>query len=203
MHLADGVALWERYNRSGLTGLVGVDTFVVSYESIVEDPMGHLETLASWLGDLEQFARLAPHWDPSRAAASISPRLRHQQSSGDPEPLLGEHQDLVEQLDSLDGPHRPLTSPPTGAESAWTTALLDDRRHIGLLRTTVTEYEALLDTGRREAKRLHAELDGARIELANMHRLYERMRASTSWRVTRPLRQVASLKNREGTAPGD
>ncbi len=162
MHLADGVALWERYNRSGLTGLVGVDTFVVSYESIVEDPVGRLENLASWLGDLGQFARLAPHWDPSKAAASISPRLRHQQTFSDPELLLGEHQDLVEQLDALDGPHRPLTSPPSGAESAWTTALLDDRRQIGLLRTTVTEYEALLRTGRREAERLHAELDGAR-----------------------------------------
>ena len=37
-HLADGVALWERYNRSGLAGLTGVNTFVTRYESIVEDP---------------------------------------------------------------------------------------------------------------------------------------------------------------------
>jgi hypothetical protein len=197
------VALWERYNRSGLAGLVGVDTYVIRYESIVEDPVGQLETLAAWLGDLEQFARLAPHWDPSRAAASISPRLRHQQASDDPELLLDEHRELVEHLDSIDGSHRPLRSPPPGAESAWTTALLDDRRQIGLLRTTVTDYEALIDTGRRENERLGAELDGARAELASMHRLYERVRGSTSWRVTRPLRQMASLKSRKGTAPGD
>ena len=48
--LADGVALWERYNRSGLAGLIGVDTFVTRYESIVEDPLGRLGALASWLG---------------------------------------------------------------------------------------------------------------------------------------------------------
>jgi hypothetical protein len=203
MALADGVALWERYNRSGLAGLVGVDTFVIRYESIVEDPVGQMETLATWLGDLEQFARLAPHWDPSRAADSISPQLRHQQASDEPDLLLDEHRELVEHLDSIDGSHRPLRSLPTGAESAWTTALLNDRRQIGLLRTTVTEYEALIDAGRREAERLGAELDGARTELANMHRLYERMQASTSWRLTRPLRQVASLKNREGNGPED
>jgi hypothetical protein len=35
LHLADGVALWDRYNRCGLAGLVGVDTYVTRYESIV------------------------------------------------------------------------------------------------------------------------------------------------------------------------
>ena len=59
-HLADGVALWERYNRSGLAGLIGVDTFVTRYESIVEDPLGRLGALASWLGSLPQFSALRP-----------------------------------------------------------------------------------------------------------------------------------------------
>jgi hypothetical protein len=31
--------------------------------------------------------------------------------------------------------------------------------------------------------------------------MYERMKASTSWRITRPLRQVIALKNRKGTRP--
>ena len=99
LHLADGVALWERYNRSGLSSLVGVDTFVIAYESIVEDSLAKLGELARWLGDLPQFAAYAPHWDLAKASASISPQLRRQQTSGESELLLGEHRQLVEHLE--------------------------------------------------------------------------------------------------------
>ena len=47
--------------------------------------------------------------------------------------LLDEHRRLIEDLESLDGPHRPLTSAPPGAESPWTTALLDDRHQLAVL----------------------------------------------------------------------
>ncbi len=207
MHLADGVALWERYNRSGLAGLVGVDTFVTTYESIVEDPLGQLGDLASWLGDLPQFAPHAPHWDLAHAAASISPRLRRQQATGDEELLLDEHHQLVEHLDSLDGPHRPLTVLPPGAESPWTTALLDDRHQATVLRDTLAEHvvaaEALAVEVAQRLKIARLQLEGARTELADMHQLYEDMRASTSWRVTRPLRQVVALRGRKGTSSVD
>jgi hypothetical protein len=203
MALADGVALWERYNRSGLAGLVGVDTFVTTYESMVEDPLGRLGALATWLGDLPQFAPHAPHWDLARAAASVSPRLRRQQATGDEELLLDEHRQLVEHLDSLDGPHRPLTVLPPGAESAWTTALLDDRRQATVLRDTLAEHvvaaEALAVDVAQRLKTARLQLEGARTELAGMHQLYEDIRASTSWRVTRPLRQVVAVKSRKGT----
>jgi hypothetical protein len=36
-----------------------------------------------------------------------------------------------------------------------------------------------------------------------VYELYERMKGSTSWKVTRPLRQAAALKDRKGTAPAD
>jgi hypothetical protein len=52
-------------------------------------------------------------------------------------------------------------------------------------------------------KTARLQLEGARTELANMHRLYEDMRASTSWRVTRPLRQAVALKNRKGSTSAD
>src|ERR1700723_2634758 len=38
MHLADGLALWERYNRAALMNLAGVNTFVCNYEAVVRDP---------------------------------------------------------------------------------------------------------------------------------------------------------------------
>ena len=133
--------------------------------------------------------------------ASISPQLRRQQDSGDEELLLEEHRRLVEHLESLEGPHRPLTISPPDTESAWTTALLDDRRHATVLRDTLAEHvvaaEALaVDVGQR-LKTARLQLEGARTELANMYQLYEDMRASTSWRVTRPLRQAVALKNRK------
>jgi hypothetical protein len=223
MHLADGVALWERYNRTGLAGLAGIDTFVTRYEWIVEDPEGQLGTLAAWLGDLAQFAAHAPGWDLPHAVASVSPELRRQQPSGDRALLLDEQRQLVDHLRSLDGPHRPLASTPPGTESAWTTALLEDRRQRATLmregdalRRTVAEHEASakslavevaarMDSVHAETERLRAELavlEGTRAELADMHQLYERMQASTSWRVTRPLRRLASVKSERGTGSG-
>ena len=35
MHLADGIALWERYNRAALENLVGLNTFVCSYDCLL------------------------------------------------------------------------------------------------------------------------------------------------------------------------
>jgi hypothetical protein len=168
---------------------------------MVEDPLGRLGALATWLGDLPQFAPHAPHWDLAHAAASISPRLRRQQATGDEELLLDEHRQLVEHLDSLDGPHRPLTVLPPGAESAWTTALLDVRRQATVLRDTLAEHviaaEALAVDVAQRLKTARLQLEGARTELANMYQLYEDTLASTSWRVTRPLRQVVALKRRK------
>ncbi len=229
LHLADGVALWERYNRSGLAGLVGVDTFVTRYESIVEDPLGKLGDIAAWLGELPQFADHAPRWDLARAAAAVSPQLLRQQPSGDSELLLDEQRRLVEHLGSLDGGHRPLASSPPGAESPWTTALLADRQELAPLsierdelRQTVAAQEVAaieasgemqlvrgelqvvrgeLQAARGEIERQSADLESTRRDLAAMTELYEQMQASTSWRVTRPLRQVVAFKDRKGMPP--
>jgi hypothetical protein len=206
MALADGVALWERYNRAGLAGLAGLDTYVVRYESVVEDPAGQLGAVATWLGNLPQFAPHAPHWDLARAVASITPQLRRQQDSGDDDLLLAEHRRLVDHLESLEGAHGPLASPLPGAESAWTTALLADRRLATVLRDTLADHvaaaEALAEEVAQQMKTARLKLEGAKVELANMYTLYEGMKASTSWRVTRPIRQVVALRNRNSTASG-
>ena len=76
--LVDGLALWERYNRSALSGLIGVDTYVAQYESIVADPDRFVGDVAGWLGSLDQFAAHADQWDSDGAAASIDRSLLHQ-----------------------------------------------------------------------------------------------------------------------------
>ncbi len=208
-HLADGVALWERYNRSGLAGLIGVDTFVTRYEKIVEDPLGGMSALASWLGNLPQFAAHAPDWDLASAVASISPRLARQQASDGSDLLLDEQRRLMEQMENLEGPHQPLSSAPTGAESPWTTALLADRHQLSVLsrqRDTLREkvrlqwYEARGINAKVAA--LNGDLEHTRADLADVTEWYERMRDSTSWRITRPLRERPTLKGRKGSAPG-
>jgi hypothetical protein len=196
-HLADGVALWERYNRSGLAGLVGVDTFVTRYESIVEDPQGRLGELADWLGSLPQFATYAPHWDLEAAVASISPGLRRQQAT-DSDLLLDEQRQLIAQLNELQGPHRPLTSAPAGVESPWTTALLGDRHQLAALARQRDALRLQWHEDQGKLSILDAELQTTRGDLAELEELFQGMRASTSWRITRPLREGQAYLEQRG-----
>jgi hypothetical protein len=45
---------------------------------------------------------------------------------------------------------------------------------------------------------LNAELQTTRSDLAEMEELFERMRASTSWRITRPLREGQAYLEQRG-----
>jgi hypothetical protein len=209
MHLADGVALWERYNRSALSGLVGVDTFVTRYEDIVKDPTAELGALAKWLEGMPQFADYARSWDLAGAAASVSSELFRQRSTEDAGIMLPEQQELVRQLEDLEGPHRPLSSSPEGSESPWTEALLGDRHQLA---TLSRQREELRQTARRlwyeaegavshaqglqgEIDRLHTQIQILEDERTDVYELYEQMQASTSWRLTRPLRRIAELRS--------
>ena len=75
MDPALGVALWERYNRSALALLAGVDVFVVSYEHLQLDPRTVIGSVADWLGSLGQFDDLAASWDLDAALATLTGRL--------------------------------------------------------------------------------------------------------------------------------
>jgi hypothetical protein len=205
MHLADGVALWERYNQLGLAGLAGVDTFVTRYESIVEDPAGKLGELADWLGELPQFADRTAHWDRDAAVASISPQLLRQHAPDESEILLLQQNRLVEHLCSVEGSHRPLASSPLGAESPWTTAVLGDRHQLAVLslqrneaRKIVNEQKARAIEMSGEMAVARSEIEALRAELGGIHEVYEQMLGSTSWQVTRPLRQMSALRGRRG-----
>lgn len=202
MHLADGVALWERYNRCAIEGLLGVDTFVIRYEEVVEDPTEQLGAIANWLAGLPQFAELAPTWDLSSAVGSISMNLQRQQSAeGVDDLLLPEQEKLVRLLDTLAGPHRPFAASPDGLESAWTEAILRDRQQLAVL---YRQREELRETARRlwfeanaakeQSDRLRARIDVVQDEIVDMVDQYEHMQASTSWRLTRPLRRLAALR---------
>lgn len=178
MHFADGVAMWERYNRCALEHLAGVDTYVIKYESVLDDPPAVLTAIADWLSMLPQFAPHASQWDPEGAAAMITTSRSLEADVEDHDGLLlAQHRELMTRLSALEGGHRPLGPSSLMSESGWTTALLADRR--GSRTRELDKLEA-------ERIRLEAQLKDTRIAQDRLHR-------STSWRVTKPLRSLVSL----------
>lgn len=165
-HLADGIALWERYNRAALANLVGLDTFVCSYEALLSDPNKAMNTIADWLSALPQMADHANEWGREQSAASIVQVDSAPEQEVGNELLLPQHHDLARLLSSLEGGHLPLEAPSLASESDWTTALLAARNG-----SRTYEFQ---------------------IELQNTQLALDRLRESTSWRVTRPLRSVIS-----------
>ncbi len=168
MPAASGVALWERYNRTALDVLDGIDTYVCRYETFVDGPEASVDALAGWLGTLPQFAGAAAGWDRAAATASLKAPAAGRDAGSD-RLLLAEQRALAEQLAELEGGHRPLEAPALPPESAWTTALLAARR----------------GSRSRELDELEALLEARRVEL-------EHLRGSTSWRVTKPLRAATA-----------
>jgi hypothetical protein len=182
----EGLALWERYNRAAIEGLAGIDTYVQSYESVVGDRDWAIEGLVPWLSSLEQFDGEAQGWDTAAAAGAIVGELHHHpgDGSGDGEALLpAELQQLARRLSSLAGGHRPLGPEPLGLESPWTTSILRLRRELSGPKRELDATKDLLRITRHE---LESTKDG----MARLH-------ASTSWRITGPLRSLtAALESR-------
>jgi hypothetical protein len=166
LHLADGIALWERYNRAALGNLVGVNTFVCSYEAVSRDPATAMNAIADWLSSLPELSDKANQWHREKSAHSIVQDDSPEPDGAGSELLLPQHHELVLQLSSLEGGHLPLQVSPLASESGWTTALL--------------------------AARNGSKTHGLQVELQNKQLALDRLRDSTSWRVTKPLRSVIS-----------
>ena len=181
--LVDGLALWERYNRSALAGLIGVDTYVAQYESIVAEPGRFVADVAGWLGTLDQFTAHADQWDTKAATESIDRSLLHQsgdRQQGSEAIVADEQQHLVEQLSRLNGGHRPLEPAPMVDESPYTSAIIRLRREVAPLRAEVARLTR---------------------RLALSEETISNMRESTSWRVTKPVRSVVSRRHSPSDPP--
>ena len=166
MHLADGIALWERYNRAALLNLVGLNTFVCSYEAVVRDPTTALHDITDWMTALPQLSSIRNRWDVKKAADSIDTNEPSREQDADSEILLAQHHELALRLSQLEGGHLPLNDSTLAGESNWTTALLSARSG-----SRTREFQ---------------------IELQNKQHELDQLRDSMSWRATKPLRSVMS-----------
>ncbi len=92
--------------------------------------------------------------------------------------VLREQRELVEYLTEAAGGHRPFLPAPLGPESAWTTSLLRLRQELSGPRRELDATKDRLRIARKE-------LESTKAGLANL-------RASTSWRVTAPLRTLTT-----------
>jgi hypothetical protein len=221
--MADGLALWENYNRAAASGLQGIDTYVLDYSSVVEDPRTALAGLAEWLRGLDQFQPWSATWDIDGAAASIDGGLRHQtaETSGRAVDLPADPEPVVDWLVASAGGNAPLTSEPGAPMSVWPEVVMATRRRQ-------TEYRKLLEIQERESKgeldrseevratleallrnrenqlaTLRHELNGERMKYEGVRSELDRMLASTSWKLTGPLRAViGSVDKRRGSRTG-
>ena len=179
-----GVALWERYNRSAIANLAQDDVYVLDYDAMMEDPAASLSELTSWLGSNATFdaMRLRDH---ERALSVVTADLRHESVTtrdDDDHVVLDEQRRLVEYLTELAGGHSTLPQLP-GEESPWTEAILDARRSSGVLELRKLQRQLEHSDGERDW--FAAALEDSRSHLASL-------KASTSWRLTVPVRSVAA-----------
>jgi hypothetical protein len=187
MPLVEGIALWERYNRQAIEGLVGLDTYVLEYESVVTDGGKSLEALITWLGSLDQFKGESDRWDAGAASKTIAGDLLHHQpdDSEADEVVLREQRELADYLSTMSGGHRPFTPELFGSESPWTTSVLNLRSELSAPRK---------------------EFEDTKEELEYTKEWLENIRSSTSWRITKPMRTLTTrLDGRRGhpTDPTD
>ena len=138
--LVHGIALWEHYNVSALAALEGLDCYVTSYESVLDDPRAIIAELVVWLDDQPTFS--GGHWDVEAAQSAITTGYRHhdEDAAG---PLLDSQQDLLGLLASLGGRHRSLSTGELPAPSPWATDVLSTYRDVTARRAAERKIRAM------------------------------------------------------------
>jgi hypothetical protein len=186
-----GLALWERYNRTALENLVGIDTLGVEFDDAVADPTGFVDRCAEWLGGLDRFSGIEGRWDLGQAAAAIASDLKHQPDrfSAEEEALITtEQRELLACLERTSGTHCPHREGPPPLESAWTTALIDTRRAL-------TRQDRMAEVAHQAFWSTRARLASLFVELRTVERdlLNERQGHGDSLRALDDLRRARDI----------
>jgi hypothetical protein len=155
------LALWERYARELWTGLAGLRTLVVDYDTLLADPAAGVSTLAAFLG-------LGGPADD--AVASLDPGARHHQA--DQVELTPEQADLLRQSRGLLGAHDRFPTVDLGPETPNLQLAFDEHARMGAFEDAAQRLagekaavEAELD---RQTVFLHTELERRSAEASQL-----------------------------------
>jgi hypothetical protein len=183
---ADGLALWERYNRMALTALVGLPVLVADYDAAVARPDEFWRSGQRWL----RAAGGGPGSSVTDEAGAtpIVAALRRQAPtrSGTQSQLSPEQQGLWDQLRSVTGTHDRFPALPLGRETPGTELRLDARRRLARSRRDLERATTVTSQIREELRTAREALDAAQLHAT-------RLQQSTSWRLTRPLRWATAV----------
>jgi hypothetical protein len=204
------LAAWELHSSRVLAHLRGTTVTVARYPSILEDPDLPQATLEAAAGHLS--SDLREHLRPQSAGEALVGSLRRNRALAGhhEEHLTGRQRELWRLLDSLPNGSQLLQAPPELCEPSdaaragvrhETERLRAERERAELTRglasgsQRVSQVERELLSARRQCGELRQQLARERAEFAGESLIrsehwLEAVQASTSWRLTRPLRAL-------------
>jgi hypothetical protein len=198
MPTLEGLALWERYNRTALEGLEGVDTLVVQYESLIEDAGALVSTqqhelvrqLTALIGAHRPLGPVVLSAETPETAAVISFRRRLAEVTRGKDALQEELQATRSQLAQV------------SAALGNTERELDDtKRGLADTKRGLADTKRGLDYTKRGLDYTTRELDQTKLALSEAAQKLAELHASTSWRITKPLRTSVSKLDKLGYRP--
>ncbi len=135
-----GLALWERYNRDALAALADSAVYVMRYESLLDDPLASVTSLARWLTADGRVPVGVGEDAVSAAAASVSEGLARHQGGGEPPEEL---RSAVATLAELTGGHDRLPNTPARQPPLWMADAIAQRRDYEELYARYMRYVRL------------------------------------------------------------
>jgi hypothetical protein len=112
-----GLAMWDRYIRSASSGLAGLPTLVVTYDSMIGDPAKSSREVGTFLEDMG--VRLE-HGTSDEAAQRLDPTLRHQVKGSDEyHELVQAQREVLSLLSERAGQHAMWDPPALPPPPAW------------------------------------------------------------------------------------
>jgi hypothetical protein len=204
---ATALSLWERYMRSALTVAAGGPALVVRYAEVLAEPREFASEARQFLD--EAGVSVGAGSGPVEAFADLALRHNAAEDQGTLAGASEEQRALFEAMEGLVGRHEKLAPGDLPAETPWTEPLLAERRRADLviepLRLRSKRLDVDLRVARRRVDRLRGRIADRDRTIASRDESLAASRAKTSrierslsWRLTSPLRRIASLLRRRG-----